>query len=212
MARFCCAWLPQEERAGSRKSSAARGVPWCSSWKNECWRIVARLAPDHRRGLALDRLAIQHHATCRCSPSRAAADRPGSAAGDRRRAAPRASAGCRKLMFQTPSSPMSAGRLSLPGRAAEMLVHLVAAARGSRRKLSRADGDGERHADRGPHRVAAADPVPHLEAVVRMHAELIHRLVVDRHGREVLAAPPARPACLRARRARCARWSGSRAS
>src|SRR5213595_3974951 len=40
IARSCWAWLPHEERAGSRKSSAARGVPWCRSWKKECWPLL----------------------------------------------------------------------------------------------------------------------------------------------------------------------------
>ena len=40
MASSACGGLPQEDCAGSRKSSAARGVPWCSIWKKECWALL----------------------------------------------------------------------------------------------------------------------------------------------------------------------------
>ena len=50
-----------------------------------------------------------------------------------------------------------------------------------------ADGDRERDADRRPDRVAAADPVPHREAIIRMDAEFVHGRGIDGNGSEMLA-------------------------
>src|SRR5512139_1175867 len=73
-----------------------------------------------------------------------------------------------------------------PRRTAEVLVHLMPAAQEGE-EIVAADRDSERYADGRPHGVAAANPIPHLEAVVRMHAEGIHGLVVDGHRGEMLA-------------------------
>ena len=53
-------------------------------------------------------------------------------------------------------------------------------------KWSGADGDHERQADGGVERVAAADPVPEAEHVVRVDAERLDLLGVGRHRHEVL--------------------------
>src|SRR4029077_17708261 len=63
------------------------------------------------------------------------------------------------------------GKVLSPCGAAEMLIYLVAAAE-KVIEVALADRDGERNPDRGPDGIAAPDPVPHLEAVLRMHPEL----------------------------------------
>jgi hypothetical protein len=40
MASSACAGLSQEDCAAQQESSAARGVPWCSIWKKECWALL----------------------------------------------------------------------------------------------------------------------------------------------------------------------------
>jgi len=56
-----------------------------------------------------------------------------------------------KLMFQTAMSPISTGRFSGQGAVVEMLVHLMPAGE-ELEEVAFPDGDGERHADGGPHR------------------------------------------------------------
>ena len=65
-----------------------------------------------------------------------------------------------------------------------MLVHLVAAFQ-HQLELIHAERQRDRQSDRRPHRVAAADPVPHREAVLRRDQERVHRLGVGRDGGEV---------------------------
>ena len=76
-------------------------------------------------------------------------------------------------------------QILLPWRGAEMLIHRVPTAEQGQEVLL-PDGDRERYADRGPQRIASPDPVPHLEPVLGMDAELVHRAVIHRDGREVL--------------------------
>ena len=96
------------------------------------------------------------------------------------------------------------GQILTPRRCAKVLIDLAAAIEeGLEARLS--DRDGQRHADRRPDRIAAADPVPHGEAILRVHAEFIHGARIDRHGGEVLRHclvaqtllnPAARHACI----------------
>ena len=44
-------------------------------------------------------------------------------------------------------------------------------------------GDGESH--RRPHRVPAADPIPEAEAIVRMNAKSVHRLMIGGYGSKI---------------------------
>ena len=88
-------------------------------------------------------------------------------------------------MFQTPIRAISTGRLSAQPALRKCWSIAFAPARNCS-KFALADGNGQRHADRGPHGIAATDPVPHLEAVVLVHAEGVHGLVIGGHGREVL--------------------------
>ena len=65
-----------------------------------------------------------------------------------------------------------------------MPVHRVRAGE-QRLEVRRADGDRERHADRRPHRVAPAHPIPHLKTLVRVDAEGVHRGSIDGHRRKM---------------------------
>ena len=67
----------------------------------------------------------------------------------------------------------------------EVLVHRVEAGE-HRAELPGADRDHRREADGRVHRVATADPVPELEHVRGVDAELVHLLGVRRDGDEVL--------------------------
>jgi hypothetical protein len=55
LASSACAGLSQEDCAGSRKSSAARGVPWCSIWKKECCALLPGSPPITGAGLVTRR-------------------------------------------------------------------------------------------------------------------------------------------------------------
>src|SRR5437879_3924920 len=59
-------------------------------------------------------------------------------------------------------------QILVPWRGAEMLIHRVPTAEQGQEVLL-PDGDSKGHADGGPQRIASPDPVPHLEAVLRMH-------------------------------------------
>ena len=89
------------------------------------------------------------------------------------------------------------------GRLAEMPIHRVRAGE-QRLEVRRADGDRERHADRRPHRVAPAHPIPHPKTLVGVDAEGVHRGSIDGHRRKMrrhrrLAQPPGDPGTRRAR-------------
>ena len=66
-------------------------------------------------------------------------------------------------------------------RGAEVLVHLVEAVEHGA-EILRADGEHGREADSGIHRVAPADPVPKLEHVGGIDAELRHLFRIRRDG------------------------------
>ena len=66
-----------------------------------------------------------------------------------------------------------------------MLIHGVEAGQHLEEAFG-ADGDHRRQADRRVHRIAAADPVPELEHVARVDAELAHLRLVGGHRHEVL--------------------------
>ena len=70
-------------------------------------------------------------------------------------------------------------------RIAEMLVHLVSAFEQALEVL-RTDRNHDRQAHRRPQRIAAADPVPHLEHVLFRDAELDDFLRIRRHADKVL--------------------------
>lgn len=77
------------------------------------------------------------------------------------------------------------GQVLVEGSVDKVLVHLV----GARQKLVEvveSDVEGDREADGGPERVAASDPIPELEHVGGIDAELSHGLGVCRQGNEVL--------------------------
>ena len=76
-------------------------------------------------------------------------------------------------------------QVPLERRRSEVLVDRVEAGEHPA-EVFRADGDHRREADRRVHRVAAADPIPELEHVRRVDAELRHFLGVRRDGHEVL--------------------------
>jgi hypothetical protein len=48
------------------------------------------------------------------------------------------------------------------------------------------DGEHRRQSDRAVHGIAAADPIPEAEHIVRVDAELAHGLTVGRDGDEML--------------------------
>ena len=62
------------------------------------------------------------------------------------------------------------GQVALEGRGAEMLVDRMEAGE-HRAEIVRADRDHGREADRGIHRIAAADPIPEAEHVGGIDAE-----------------------------------------
>ena len=80
---------------------------------------------------------------------------------------------------------MSTGRLRSKGVVRKCSSICVKAGE-HRAEMRRADGDHRRQADRGIHRIAAADPVPETEHVVAIDAEFRHLLGVGRNGDEVL--------------------------
>ena len=81
-------------------------------------------------------------------------------------------------------------QIVLERRGAEVLVHFVTAFQ-HQLELIHAERQRDRQSDGRPHRVAAADPVPHREAVLRRNQKRIHRLA--RWSRRRRSAAPARP-------------------
>ena len=77
------------------------------------------------------------------------------------------------------------GHVLLIGGSGEVHVHLEGALQQGL-EVFETEGEGDGHADGGPGGVAAADPVPELEHVVGVDAELGHGLAVGREGGEVL--------------------------
>ena len=171
--------------------------------------VRAGLAPDDRRRSARRRHGPRDRRACRCFPSRAAAGKRAGAAGAVRTAAPRASPAPSTLAYQTPSRPRTIGHVALERRGAEVLVHLVRAVE-KLLEVSVAGGQRDRQADRRPQRVAAADPVPEHEHVLRRDAEGLHFGLVGRDRDEVLGdgglVLRAMPGTTRAR---IARWPSS---
>jgi hypothetical protein len=84
-----------------------------------------------------------------------------------------------------PSKASVTGRLSFERRAPEVLVHLVRAFQQGA-KVVEADAERDRQANRRPQRIAAADPVPEHEHVLRRDAELGDLLGIGRQRDEVL--------------------------
>ncbi len=91
----------------------------------------------------------------------------------------------KKLLYQMPSKPMITGMFCLERRGAEMLVHLVCAGQ-QRFEIVHANGDGDGQADGRPQRIATANPIPELEHVLRVDAELDDFFRVGGHGHEML--------------------------
>ena len=75
-------------------------------------------------------------------------------------------------------------QIALERRGAEMLVHLMEAVEHGA-EVVRADGKHRRQADRRVHGIAPADPVPELEHVRGIDAELRHLRGVRRDGDEM---------------------------
>ena len=72
--------------------------------------------------------------------------------------------------------------IPVEGRGAEMLVDAMGALQHGLEAVH-ANGQGNRQADGGPDRVAAADPIPELEHIVRVNTEFrdLFRIGGDRH-------------------------------
>ena len=209
-------WCSTERVEGLRKGDeVARNQPRAlvDQLIERVLAVRARLAPVDRARVDADTARRRASRACRCSPSSAAADTPGSASGTARTAAPRRFARRRSCCSRPPDSAISTGRLRSNGRGAEVLVHLVEAGE-HRAEVVGADREHRREADRRIHRVAAADPVPEAEHVGGVDAELRH--LRRRWSTPRRSASPPTPHRRRARaaptRARCARSSSSRAS
>ena len=97
------------------------------------------------------------------------------------------------------------GQIAREGRRAEVLIHLVKASE-QLAEVLRPDGEHRRQADRRVHRVAPADPVPELEHVRGVDAELrappLHWWRRPRSGGRLPALSPSRPCSNHARAAR----------
>ena len=128
--------------------------------------VGARLAPDDRARRVVDAAGRRGARTCRCSPCRPAGDRRGSDAGTGRRAGSRAVVAPRKLRYQMPSSAKSRPADCSSSGAVRKCSSIAWAPSSSSIEALHADGERDRQADRGPQRVAAADPVPELEHVL----------------------------------------------
>jgi hypothetical protein len=100
------------------------------------------------------------------------------------------------------------GHVLFIGGSGEVHVHLEGALQQGLEVLE-AEGEGDGHADGGPGGVAAADPVPELEHVVGVDAELGHGLAVGRQGGEVLGNVGLVTGDRGTSRGRSGRWSWS---
>jgi len=67
-----------------------------------------------------------------------------------------------------------------------MFIHRLGA-RQKGAKILRPDGDGQRQADRGPDRIAPADPVPKAKDAVRRDAERPCAVHIGRDGGDMRA-------------------------
>ena len=135
--------------------------------------VGAGLAPVDRAGLVVDRARRPASRACRCSPSSAAAGRPGSASGTARRAAPPRSARRRSCCTRRragPSAPAGCARTARVRKCSSIAWKPAS----MRAEVLRPDGEHRRQADRRVHRVAPADPVPEAEHVGGVDAELRH--------------------------------------
>ena len=170
-------------RARSRCPGAGAGRRRAGRW--------CRARPRRSGRCGTRRAASRASPACRSIPCRAAADARRSARAAGRRGAPHACGSPSTLRYQTPSSPMMTGMFSASGALRKCSSIACAPARKSR-KFSRADRDGERQADRRPHRIAAADPVPEAEDAVGPDAELGDLLEVGGDARRNGRRPPPR--------------------
>jgi hypothetical protein len=164
--------------------------------------VVARFAPDHGRGRVLHRQAIECHrlaVALHVELLQVGREAPQTAVVRENRVR-------RQLeTVDVPHAEQTEQRrqVALPGRRTEMLVHVVTAGQELEERVA-TDRDGERYPDRRPHRVPAAHPVPHHEAIVRIDAEGVHRAGVGGNSREVrghgrLAEPVGQPSARAAR-------------
>ena len=134
--------------------------------------VGAGLAPVDRAGVVVDARRRRASRACRCSPSSAAAGRPGSASGTARTAARATVCAPKKVVVpdgeQPHAAPAGCARTARVRKCSSICVEAVE----HRAEVLRADREHRRQADRRVHRVAAADPVPEAEHVRGVDAEL----------------------------------------
>ena len=174
--------------------------------------VRARLAPDHGGGRVIDHRAVE--------PRRLAVAlhfellqirRTGNAALPNT-ARPDTLCEPKKLRYQMPIMPSSTGRLRSSGASRKCWSISCAPASSSSNFFGPTD-DHDRQTDRRPQRIAAADPVPHLEDVFFRDAELDHFRRIRRYADKVLRQRVFRAAFLHEPVAHAsARWSSFRAS
>ncbi len=147
-------------------------------------RIGAGLTPDYRAGPALDRRAGARHALAvrlhlellqiRGEAMQALIVRQH-----------RVSRESEAIDVPHTDEPEQHRKIPLERRRTKVLIHFVATGEKFAEALA-ADRKLDAQSDRRPQRIASAHPVPHGEARIGRDAEIIHRLLVDRHGGEML--------------------------
>ena len=132
--------------------------------------VGARFAPDDRSGRDVDRLRRHGH-TLAVALHVALLEVSGEAVhvlviwqnGLR--------LGVEEIVVPDAEQPQRDRQILLQRRGAEVFIHRVGAGE-QFLKVVEADGNGDGQANGGPERVASADPVPELEHVVRVDAEI----------------------------------------